>query len=465
MVLCVLITVGFQGGPEIGHAFGVAVIWVMLITTALMTVVMVVIWEVRAPYAAAFFAVYLAVEGVYMSSLMNKMAQGGWVPFAITAFFLSITLSWTYGRKKKSEYEAGHMITTDELAGIVARSARVPGVCFFFTDLMNGVPPIVRHYAEHTGSLRELLVFVTVRTLPVTSVLPEERFLVAAMDEVPAGVYRCVAQYGYMDTQDMEGDEFLESIVAALKDVAGGADEAAMMDRARRNGLHPHQCWLPGWPGDRACIQRHGDLGDADHHSADDSGHGGHLGGIPRKVIISGGSKLRYTPGERPSATCVPMATSNRARAELGPLAYLDHFGNRHACSDFGPSRLHRPQPRLACSDFGRARPAPTSAHPGSTDLSHAWPAPTSAASGLLRLRPIPAPPTLATPGLLRLRPRPSCSSFGPSRLHRLQPRPACSDFGHARPAPTSPTSAFWANVNRASIATSFAPTSPIGPT
>jgi KUP system potassium uptake protein len=234
MVLCILITVGFQGGPEIGHAFGVAVIWVMLITTALMTVVMVVIWKVHALYAAAFFAVYLAIEGVYMSSLMNKMAQGGWVPFAITAFFLVITLSWTYGRKKKSEYEAGHMITGDELAGIVARSGRVPGVCFFFTDLMNGVPPIVRHYAEHTGCLRELLVFVTIRTLPVTSVLPEERFLVAAVDEVPAGVYRCVAQYGYMDKQDMEGDEFLESIVAALKDVAGGAGEAAMMDRARR---------------------------------------------------------------------------------------------------------------------------------------------------------------------------------------------------------------------------------------
>ncbi|KAM0826337.1 hypothetical protein ACQ4PT_068951 [Festuca glaucescens] len=126
---------------------------------------------------------------------------------------------------------------TDELAGIVARLARVPGVCFFFTDLMNGLPPIVRHYAEHTGCIRELLVFVTIRTLPVTSVLPEERFLVAAVDEVPAGVYRCVAQYGYMDKQAMEGDEFLESIVATLKDVAGGAGEAAMMDRARRNGV------------------------------------------------------------------------------------------------------------------------------------------------------------------------------------------------------------------------------------
>uniref|UniRef100_R7WG78 Potassium transporter n=1 Tax=Aegilops tauschii TaxID=37682 RepID=R7WG78_AEGTA len=166
MLFCVLITIGFQGGPEIGHAFGVAVIWVMLITTALMTVVMVVIWDVHPALAATFFTVYVAVEDLYMSSLMNKLAQGGWVPFAITAFFLVITVSWTYGRKKKGEYEAGHMISGNELATVVARSARVPGVCFFFTDLMNGIPPIVRHYAEHTGCLRELLLFVTVTRVP-----------------------------------------------------------------------------------------------------------------------------------------------------------------------------------------------------------------------------------------------------------------------------------------------------------
>jgi KUP system potassium uptake protein len=63
--------------------------------------------------------------------------------------------------------------TNPSIPGIVPRSARVPGVCFFFVDLMNGVPPIVRHYAEHTGCLCELLVFITIRTLPVTSVLPD----------------------------------------------------------------------------------------------------------------------------------------------------------------------------------------------------------------------------------------------------------------------------------------------------
>ncbi|KAG8078989.1 hypothetical protein GUJ93_ZPchr0007g5655 [Zizania palustris] len=234
MLVCVLITVGFQGGPEIGRAFGVAVIWVMLLTTMLMTVIMVVIWEVNHALVAGFLVLYLAIEGMYMSSLMNKVTQGGWVPFAITAFFLTITLSWTYGRKKKSEYEERNTVNEEEFAGIVARSARVPGICFFCTDLMNGVPPIVRHYAEHTRCLRQLLLFVTFRTLPVRSVLPSERFLVV---REPAGVYRCIVQYGYMDRHDIVGDDFVRSAIDTLKEVADSAEEAKMMDLAPADGV------------------------------------------------------------------------------------------------------------------------------------------------------------------------------------------------------------------------------------
>ncbi|XP_006645283.1 potassium transporter 6-like [Oryza brachyantha] len=236
MLVCLLITVGFQGGPEIGRAFGVAVIWVMLLTTMLMTVVMIVIWEVNGALAGAFFVFYLAIEGTYMSSLMTKVPQGGWVPFAITAFFLAITLSWTYGRKKKREYEARNAVGEEELAGIVSRSARVPGVCFFCTDLMDGVPPIVRHYAANTGSLRQLLLFVTFRTLPVTTVLAGERFLVAR-EPGRAGVYRCIVQYGYMDERDMVGDDFVRAAIAALGEVAESAEEAAAMELAPASGV------------------------------------------------------------------------------------------------------------------------------------------------------------------------------------------------------------------------------------
>ena len=209
-------------------------IWVMLITTHLITVVMVIIWQIHIALAGLFYAVYTVLEGLFTISLLYKIAQGGWVPFAITAFFLIITLSWTYGRSKKNEYETNNLMDSQEFIKTVAMSNRVPGICIFCTDLMNGIPPIVRHYVQHMGCLRELMVFVTVRYLPVTSVLPEEHFLFDRLE--PFGVYRCIVQYGYMDKQSMEDDEYVVSIIASLKEIAQNADEVAMMDSALANG-------------------------------------------------------------------------------------------------------------------------------------------------------------------------------------------------------------------------------------
>ncbi|KAL6858930.1 hypothetical protein ACP4OV_017932 [Aristida adscensionis] len=233
-VVCILITVGFKGGPEIGQAYGVAVIWVMLITTLLMTVVMVIIWQVHISLAGLFFIVYCSIEVIYTTSLLYKIAQGGWVPFAITAFFLIITLSWTYGRSKKNEYEANNLMDRQEFIRTVTMNNRVPGICIFCTDLMNGIPPIVRHYVHHMACLRELMVFVTVRSLPVRSVLPEERFLIDKLE--PFGVYRCIVQYGYKDIQNMEDNEYVASVIASLKEIAENDDEITLMDSALANG-------------------------------------------------------------------------------------------------------------------------------------------------------------------------------------------------------------------------------------
>uniref|UniRef100_A0A0D3H210 Potassium transporter n=1 Tax=Oryza barthii TaxID=65489 RepID=A0A0D3H210_9ORYZ len=234
MVACILITVGFKGGPEIGQAFGVAVIFVMLFTTNLMTVVMLIIWESNIALASLFFVFFFSIEGIYMTSLMNKILQGGWVPFAITAFFLIITLSWTYGRSKKGEYELANVMEREEFIKTVTTSSRVPGICIFCTDMMNGIPPIVRHYVQHVASLRELMVFVTIRVLPVRTVLPEERFIIDKLE--PVGVYRCIVQYGYMDNHNMEGDDYVASVIASLKEIAENDDEILVLDSALING-------------------------------------------------------------------------------------------------------------------------------------------------------------------------------------------------------------------------------------
>lgn len=189
----------------------------MLITTGLLTVVMLVVWNLHISLILPFLTFYFVIEGIYLTSVLNKVPQGGWAPFVIAAFFLVIMFSWNYGRAKKYTYSMEQKLTPEEMNGLVANvGCRVPGVSFLCSDLLYGIPPVLRHYVNTVGSLHEILIVLTIRMVPVKSVLLEERFLVGRLG--PKGVYRCLAQYGYLDVPSLEGDEFVNQVIENIKD-------------------------------------------------------------------------------------------------------------------------------------------------------------------------------------------------------------------------------------------------------
>ena len=49
---------------------------------------------------------------------------------------------------------------------------RVPGVAVFMTGLADGVPPLLLHHLRPVRSLHEIVIFVTVTTLPDTVAPP-----------------------------------------------------------------------------------------------------------------------------------------------------------------------------------------------------------------------------------------------------------------------------------------------------
>ncbi|XP_075496981.1 potassium transporter 26-like [Primulina tabacum] len=235
MLLTVGLVVGFEGGVQPANAYGVVVIWVMIITTFLTTIVMLVIWKTRVVLVLCFFFPYIIIEGIFMTSLLNKIPQGGWVPFAISAFFLAVMLSWTYGRSKKTDYESENKMTTQELDQILASNSvhRTRGTCFFFADLANGIPPIIRHYIQHTNSIREVVVLVTIRILPIKTVPPQERLTVGKLGH--GGIYRCLVRFGFNDSQEMEGVDYVALIIAKLQELADDSDEIRMLESAARD--------------------------------------------------------------------------------------------------------------------------------------------------------------------------------------------------------------------------------------
>jgi len=192
---------------------GVAVVFVMVITTCLVTIVMLVIWQTPWPLVIVFFSIFICVEGLYLTAVVTKVPQGGWLPFAISIVVAIIMASWNNGRQKKFDFESKNMLTKENLGKMLIDigNFRVPGICFFYSDLLHGVPPIVSHYVRNVRALHKVLIFTTIRHIPVKTVLPTERFLVGRIGF--KGVYRCVVRYGYMDMMNAENTDFVEQVL------------------------------------------------------------------------------------------------------------------------------------------------------------------------------------------------------------------------------------------------------------
>lgn len=206
MILCVAVILIFGDGKDIGNAFGVVVSLVMLITTVLLTLVMIMIWRTPLILVAIYFVVFFGMEGVYVSAVFTKIPEGGWIPFAISFILAFIMFGWFYGRQRKMEYELTHKIDLDRLGILLSDPGvqRVPGLCFFYTNIQDGLTPILGHYIKNMRSLHKVTVFTTLRYLLVPKVAAHERVVVRKLGL--KGVYGCVIQYGYADSLSLEGD-------------------------------------------------------------------------------------------------------------------------------------------------------------------------------------------------------------------------------------------------------------------
>ncbi|KAG6764360.1 hypothetical protein POTOM_031826 [Populus tomentosa] len=217
MILCVSVILIFGDGKDIGNAFGGVVSLVMLITTILLTLVMIMIWRTPPWLVAVYFFAFFTMEGVYSSAVLSKIPEGGWIPFAISFILAFIMFGWFYGRQKKTEYELTHKIDLGRLGLLLSEPGiqRVPGLCFVYSNIQDGLTPILGHYIKNMKSLHKVTIFTTLRYLLVPKVAAHERIVVNKLGL--KGIYGCVIQYGYADSLNLEGDDIVSQVTDSLQ--------------------------------------------------------------------------------------------------------------------------------------------------------------------------------------------------------------------------------------------------------
>ncbi|MBA0803698.1 hypothetical protein Gohar_013884 [Gossypium harknessii] len=178
MLACICVTAGFKSTVKIGNAYGTAVVFVMTLTSSLLVLVMIMIWKTNIFLIILYILTIGFVELLYLSSVLYKFTSGGYLPLAFSAVLMIIMYVWNDVYRRKYHYELDHKISPARLKEISANKnmSRIPGLAMFYSELVHGIPPIFEHYVSNVPALHSIIVFVSMKSLHINKVPPEERY-------------------------------------------------------------------------------------------------------------------------------------------------------------------------------------------------------------------------------------------------------------------------------------------------
>ncbi|KAK9054957.1 hypothetical protein SSX86_026036 [Deinandra increscens subsp. villosa] len=219
MIGCVLVTASFRTTEKIGNAYGIAVIFAETLTSGFLIVIMLVIWKTNILLVIVYVLVISSTEYLYLSAVLYKFGKGGYLPFSFALVLMFIMCTWNYVYRAKYNYELDNKVSREAIKDIVTDTniSHMGGLGIFYSELAHGIPPIFKHYVENVPALHSVIVFVSIKSLPISRVAPEERFLFRRVKPNELYVFRCVVRYGYTDVRN-EKESFEKILIERLKD-------------------------------------------------------------------------------------------------------------------------------------------------------------------------------------------------------------------------------------------------------
>ncbi|OIT05619.1 PREDICTED: potassium transporter 5-like [Nicotiana attenuata] len=210
MIACVLVTLSFKTTEKLGHAYGIAVVIAEIITTNMVTLVMLVIWKISIWWITLFYMVYFSIESTYFSAQLTKFTQGGYLPLAFSVVLVIIMGTWHYAQKLRYQFELNNKVSSEYVRDLANNPdiKRVPGIGLLYSELVQGIPPIFPHFVSNIPSVHSVIVLVSIKSIPISKVALQERFLFRHVEPREYNVFRCVVRLGYKDqlgdTEDFE---------------------------------------------------------------------------------------------------------------------------------------------------------------------------------------------------------------------------------------------------------------------
>lgn len=100
---CVGVVLHFEKSSNMEHAYGLAIILCMIMTTILLNYYM-IMKRVKLYFMIPIITIYLTIEGGFFIANITKFAEGGYVTLIIAAVLISIMTIWYFAKKINKSY-------------------------------------------------------------------------------------------------------------------------------------------------------------------------------------------------------------------------------------------------------------------------------------------------------------------------------------------------------------------------
>ena len=194
--------IGFGSSSRLAHAYGVAVMGTMLITTFLTFFVLRFGWGYPLWLCLVATGFFFVIDVALLGSALLKILEGGWFPLALGAVIFLLMTTWRRGREILFERLRQSSVPLKGFLESLFREppARVPGTAVFLTATPDLTPHALLHNLNHNKVLHQRVVFLTLDVSDEPWVSFEAR--VAAIP-LGNGCWRMTVRYGFMNQPDI----------------------------------------------------------------------------------------------------------------------------------------------------------------------------------------------------------------------------------------------------------------------
>lgn len=203
MVGVLILVLTFQSSTALAAAYGISITGEMMMSTLMMFIVLWKLWNCPLWMAVAIVIPFFAIEMIFFSSNMLKIAHGGYVPLLLALVLVTIMWTWVRGSALLLE-KSKRALSLEGFFELIALDPNPPnrarGTAIFLTADPDTAPAALEHNLKHNQVLHEKIILLTVKTSQAPRAPESER---VKIEEFRPDVKRVTLTFGFMETPNV----------------------------------------------------------------------------------------------------------------------------------------------------------------------------------------------------------------------------------------------------------------------